>query len=140
MVSTLFSQYGPRLGLLLALFALGCATTKAIPEPKSSLGLLEALSSQAEELSDTQQIVLRYNPCQCACSPFEVQLGGRWVRAELDDLQDPESPAARLLVQAQMDHDSGLRSEYPTPGTVRLSEERCDGGVAYTVVSVGEAE
>ena len=124
----------------LCLATLACATTKPQQVVEQSPGVLEVLKDQASLASDNVQLILRYNPCQCACPPFEVQLGGRWVRAELEDLDDPQSAAVRLIGRARTDHNSGLFSEYSTPGSVKIANRRCDVGVVYAVVSVEETE
>ena len=130
--------------LLLWLLIVGCSTTKPAVVPVVAVSeepnLLELLTGQVESVSESKEVVLRYNPCQCACPPFEVKMGSRWVRGTLDDLDEPDSSAASLLARAKLDHTSALFHEYPVTGTVVVSDKRCDTDVVYVLVSVEDVE
>ena len=129
-------------GLLLCIA--GCSTTKPAVKPvvvaSEEPGLVEILTGHVESVSDSKTVVLRYNPCQCACPPFEVKMGPRWVRGTLEELDESDSPAAVLLARAKLDQTSGLLDDYSVTGTVVVSDKRCDTDVVYVVVSVEDSE
>jgi len=135
---------GVYLVLVLWLGMTSCSTTPVVVKPvvvaSEEPNLVEILTSQVESVSESNTVVLRYNPCQCACPPFEVKMGPRWVRGTLDELDESDSSAASLLSRAKLDHTSALLNEYSVTGTVSVSEKRCDTDVVYVVVSVEDVE
>jgi len=57
------------------------------------------------------RVLVRYNPPQCECAPFELRTGEGWVRADFTEADDEEALDA-LVAQAEADGARGLQAEY----------------------------
>lgn len=57
----------------------GCSTA---PGQVQVLSVRQQLEQQVD-LARKAPLVLRWNPAPCDCPPFEAQLAGGWIRAEL---------------------------------------------------------
>lgn len=52
------------------------------PRQLQALSVRQQLAQQVD-LARKAPLVLRWNPAPCDCPPFEAQLSGGWIRAEL---------------------------------------------------------
>jgi len=50
---------------------------------------LKQLSALVNETIEAGIVVLRYNPADCSCPPFEMKTGDAWTRVELSSGSDP---------------------------------------------------
>ena len=91
----------------------------------------EALRRAAELTSDQSDQTVRHNPVPCACPVFEVLLGERWVRVEIDGLDDVDTEASRLLMLARQDEAKGVVRRYTVRGDLATSPRRCGPGALY---------
>lgn len=66
-------------GVLVVLSMSGCAATAPQQHPNPVRRSFE----QSVAAARGQPLVLRWNPAPCPCPPFELLVGGRWLRAEL---------------------------------------------------------
>jgi len=57
------------------------------------------------------RILVRYNPPQCECAPFELRTDEGWVRADFTEADDQEALDA-LVARAEADGARGLLAEY----------------------------
>ena len=130
---------GGALGIALIL-SLSCAPYKVVVKPQVGPSVLEELAVAASALSEMRTLVLRYNPCICACPAFELQIDQRWVRAGLEGEEDPDSAAAKLAVRARTDHQNGNLAHYRVSGEVNSKPQPCDKGAIYMLVSVESDE
>ncbi len=120
----------------LAALLLGCATAPDAapvkdPPPQEALTHEESLRRVLSATADQETKVLRYSPVKCACPAFEVRIGLRWLRVELDGLDDPASLASRLLTVARNDDEGGHPREYLTRGDLATSLKRCGPGTLF---------
>jgi len=130
-------------GVLLCItlvLSLSCGSNKAVVVSETLPTVFEELEEAASTLSEAGTLVLRYNPCICGCPPFELKIGPRWVRAGLDSVDDPDTPAAKLAVQARTDHQNGNLAHYRVQGEVNSKPQPCDKGAVYMLVSVESDE
>ncbi len=65
------------------------ACGSAAPAPASAHHARDRILSAVEALDSAVPLRLRYNPAPCACPAFEVDLGGRWVRASWPAARQP---------------------------------------------------
>ncbi len=124
----------------LGLLAVGCATDgpqKAPPPPKT---WVEEVERAAKVAAAQPTLVLRYNPVTCSCPPFEVQIGSRWARALVDDLDKPGSPASLLLERAIAERKARRVGQYTIKGKLNPSSQPCGQGAVYLTVSVVGSE
>ncbi|MBT9555230.1 MAG: hypothetical protein IV100_04330 [Myxococcales bacterium] len=91
----------------------------------------EALRRAAELTSDQTDQIVRHNPVPCACPVFEISLGERWVRVEIDGLDDADTEAWKLLTLARQDEAKGLVRRYTVRGDLATSPRRCGPGALY---------
>lgn|GEM_PF-3173812 len=125
---------------IVLVLSLGCGSNKAVVEMQTTRTIQEELETAADALSEAGTLVLRYNPCICACPAFELQIGQRWVRAGLEGEDEPDSPAAKLAIQARTDHLNGNLEHYRVRGDVNSKLQPCDKGAIYMLVSVESDE
>lgn len=91
----------------------------------------EALRRAAELTSDQTDQIVRHNPVPCACPVFEILLGDRWVRVEIDGLDDADTEAWKLLTLARQDEAKSLVRRYTVRGDLATSPRRCGPGALY---------
>jgi hypothetical protein len=131
---------GAAMGIVLLSLSLSCGSNKSVVETQTPLSIQEELETAAAVLSEEGTLVLRYNPCICACPAFELQIDQRWVRAGLEGEDEPDSPAAKLVIQARTDHLNGDLAHYQVRGDVKSKLQPCDKGAIYLLVSVESDE
>lgn len=103
------------LTILVVLLCAACASSSAKPGEEAT----------AEPVVEQTQFKVRYNPADCACPPYEVQVGDRWQRVffdiedrtQIDALQNA-SALETLVISARL--------------TDR--EQAAENGVRYRVV------
>lgn len=110
------------------------------PPPAPAASFAEELRKAAEVTAQKPALVVRYNPVQCNCPGFEVQVGPRWVRVAIDGTKDATSPAARLLARAKADHGEDKVVQYTVAGELDPSPERCAQGAYYLTLSLVSVE
>jgi hypothetical protein len=68
--------------LLLWLAVVGCGGAR--PEPQAAPNpLRREIELTVAAIDASQPLLLRFNPAACDCPAFEVKVGERWLRAEL---------------------------------------------------------
>ena len=126
--------------LLIALMLLGCASAPAKKKPPQDMTYKEAIRRAVAITAAQSQMVVRYNPVRCSCPPFEVQVGSRWVRLALDDVEVAESTAAQLNTRARGDADAKAVNHYRVTGDLDTSLSRCAQGTLYLTLSVDSVD
>ncbi len=122
--------------LAAALALVGCSASapeRPAPQQRSvRAGLLSAIDA----LDPAQPLAVRYNPAPCACPPFEVALGHRWVRARWPSLRDERwrSLSVRLAATSASDWPVSLT----VVGRVERELRRTRGGVYAVTLDVAE--
>ncbi len=120
--------------------SVGCATAgmdgPPVPTPVEAGSLEDQIEAAARAASEGPTQTVRYNPVKCTCPPFEVQLGLRWVRVELESADDPESLASRLTLRAKEELDNDPPPVYVVTGDLTTSARRCGSGTLYLVLGV----
>jgi hypothetical protein len=96
---------------------------------------------QAAKVTAAQtHLVLRYNPVACACPPFELQVGSRWVRVALEGVKEVESAAGKLAAKAAADNKRGSISHYKIKGELDDKLRRCAGRAIYMLLAVDSGD
>lgn len=131
-----------RRAAILVSLLLGCGTgeVREPAPPPGPLPYADELRQSAEVAAQQPQLTLRYNPVQCACPPFEVQVGPRWVRVVLESVTDPATPAGQLLARARADLDQRKVSHYAVKGELDPKPRKCAQGAYCLTLSVLSAE
>ena len=126
-----------RLCLAALLFVAACGTTS--PPPKEAepppATYEEEVSRAAKAVSELEKIV-RYNPVNCSCPAFEVLLGQRWVRVQVDGADDPTSVAGVFRARAKRDLANDKLERYSVVGDLSASGDYCAQGALYLSLSV----
>ncbi len=124
---------------LLGSLLLACGTTRAKKGvPPKPVPYHEEVRQAARLSAEQPGHVVRYNPVKCNCPHFEVQLGARWIRLQLEGDKVVDSPAARLLGRAEKDFAAGNLQRYPVIGDLSTSLNRCGQGALFLTLSVAE--
>lgn len=136
---------------ILALCLLGCASAPAVDDVarpggaafetarvRVDRGVASGGRAQAGALRvEFRRVLARYNPAHCDCPPFEVLLGGRWVRTWLWDAAQPDNVVAPPVVaEAAAGDEAPLYSL-----TVRVTSEvrAANDDNEYQVLEVSSA-
>ena len=122
-------------GLVGWLWLSSCATTQPDAPPPPAATYEEEVTRASRAIAD-QKKKLRYNPVQCTCPAFEVELGPRWVRVAIEGLDDIDSLAAGLKTRAVGDHRSDRLEYYEVLGDLSTSPEYCGQGALYLRLSI----
>lgn len=127
---------------LLCVVVLGCSAgdVREPTPPPGPLPYPDELRQAAEVTAQQAALVVRYNPAQCACPPFELQVGPRWVRVELEGEKDPATPASALLARARTDLDQRRVPHYSVKGELDPKPRKCAQGAYCLTLSVLSAE
>lgn len=113
------------LACLLAPALSACATTAAeVPIETVPLTPVEETQALLAAAAPSRWFEVRYNPCDCACPPFEVRLGDRWLRATVRPDAD-EPPTSLLLQTATDDLAEGRVPRYALIGSIDDGVQRC---------------
>ena len=126
--------------VLLLLAGCGKGELREGTPPPTPVPFADELRQAAEVAAQQPQLVLRYNPVQCACPAFEVQVGPHWVRVELEGAADPLSPAGQLLARAKADLDQRQVPHYAVKGELDPKPRKCAQGAYCLTLSVVSAE
>lgn len=126
----------PRTLLVLLLLTACSAAPVEGPSPPTLAGQEANLSTAAQVAAGRGQLVIRFNPVRCSCPPFEIQLGARWVRVRLEQMDAEGSPASLLAARAKIDLNDGKLSHYPVRGDLSTSPEICAQGTFYLTLSI----
>lgn len=95
----------------------GCAS--APPDQPGSEGSLDALALALAAERPDELLVLRYNPVECDCPPWELQVGARWVRASVHGSSDEgESAFGAIEARGRRDLARGTDAVYRVRGEV----------------------
>ncbi len=75
--------------------------------------------------------LIRYNPPQCACAPFEIRTAEGWIRADFTEA-DEEDDLDTLLARAESDGALGVLTEYQVAASlVTTTTSFCQNRVPY---------
>ena len=85
-------------------------------------------AGKAAENIDQYETVVRYNPAQCKCPPFEVYAYGRWMRVVFTGDEDALNGLAEF--QTREKQNPSLRT-FPVRGKFSGDTERGANNVAY---------
>lgn len=122
--------------------ACACATTGGDPpaaEPPPPFE--EQVENAARVARDQPALVVRYNPVQCPCPAFEVQLGARWIRLQVEGTDVADSPAAALEARGIRDRAADRVAHYEVRGDLSTSARRCAQGALFlTLLVAGDEE
>ena len=127
--------------LLLLLVLVGCMTV--VPDKKEEaapLSFKDELRKAVTVTADQPLKIVRYNPVNCACPAFEVQLGSRWVRVEIEDVALPETLAGRFLARAKAASLATEVPHYRVTGDLDTSLSICARGAFYLSLVVESVE
>ena len=93
---------------------------------------ITAIGAVARALDEADGLALiRYNPPQCACAPFEIRTAEGWVRADFTEA-DEEGDLDTLLARAESDGARGVSTEYQVPASlVTATTSFCQNRVPY---------
>ena len=113
-----------------------CATTSASQPKTVSNPLEDAIQRDLARAGDQTKHVLRHNPVTCRCPAFELEVGARWVRVALSEIDEPESLAQSLQKQAEQDTKESRLQNYTVYGSLLDTIQRCGQGAPYLTLSL----
>ena len=83
-------------GVICALCLSACASASQMPSDDArvldeSMGAVKLLHARLERATDEALQIVRYNPTNCRCPPFEILLSEHWPRVDLavSDVDNP---------------------------------------------------
>ncbi len=127
--------------VLIALGALSCGGTQIKKDQLiQPVPFEQAVRQAAQVAAEQKALVVRYNPVTCNCPDFEIQLGARWVRLDLEGADVEESAAGKLVIKARADVANGVLRRYPVQGDLSTTPRRCAQGALFLTLSVAAAE
>ena len=126
------------LSLIMALAA--CSHTTATAPKTVANSLEDAIQKDLARAGDQPKHVLRHNPVLCRCPPFELELGARWVRVALTEIDVPDSPAFKLHATALEDTKKQRLVTYPVHGSLLSTIQRCGQGAPYLTFTIEPIE
>ena len=95
---------------ILCFFAIGCAAG----DFKESVPALAELASSLQEASANSTHLIRWNPTNCDCPPWELKTRDRWVRVQVDSsLEEDEQEQMEAHKSSPFCEVSGVL--YPAP-------------------------
>ncbi|NOZ02744.1 MAG: hypothetical protein GXP54_12770 [Deltaproteobacteria bacterium] len=95
-----FGDLVGRVLVVLVIAAAGCGPRIQVRPSRLAAQRTEDLARSHEK---DREFLVRWNPAQCDVPGFEVRLDGAWHRVFVEDLDDPESPAATAKTRLQKD-------------------------------------
>lgn len=91
---------------------------------------------QAEEELDAVTFRLRYNPVECDCPGWEIELRGDWTRIAL--VTDSEELTQALLERATADEQAGAFAIYAVVGGLGHDWTTASTGMRYRTLHIIE--
>ncbi len=132
------SPAAPRSLRLLACTALAAAFLSCSSSSTPSLVALERqrvleLSRRAAGDPPAQDapLAVRWNPAPCDCPPFEVQVDGEWLRAEVK----PTTPEAEAVLAPYVAHPEAPAWQWSAAGRVK-PDKAVKSGMGQAALSV----